>query len=340
MFKKLFVLVTIIVSFSFSQSTKFVKYGNEFLSIGVGGKQLGMGSGYAALAGDVTAGVWNPAGLAKVNYPEFILQHDERFGDLVSFDYGAAAYPYENDITFGLSVIRLGVDGVPDTRNALIDYNGNGIMDNTDRIDYSKVTYHNTSDWGIYLSYSKKQSADFYYGGNIKFIYRSIIDNSAFGIGFDAGAIYSPMENLFLGANLQDITTTYLGWDNGTKELIPPMAKIGAAYQIALFNGILTPAVDFDTRFEGRDNSAMFNLGPASFDLHAGFEFLYKNFVAIRCGYNDVKQLTLGLGLKINKLDIDYAFAKFNTDYDLGNTHRISVKFTLDYEQFGRSKNQ
>jgi hypothetical protein len=279
---------------------------------------------------------WAWAALAYINYPEFILQHDERFSDLINYDYGSIAYPYDKDNTFGLSVIRLGIDGIPDTRNALIDYNGNGNLDKSDRLDYDKVTYHNAADWGIFFSYAKKYNNDFAYGANVKFIYRSIISNSAFGIGFDAAVIYNPMQDLFLGLNLQDITTTYLSWDTGTKELIPPTAKFGAGYQFNVLNGVLTPAVDFDFRFEGRKSSAWFNVGPISSDLHLGFDYCYKNFISIRAGYNDIKQLTLGLGLKISKLNIDYAFAKFNTDNDLGNTHRISIRFTLENDLFKR----
>jgi hypothetical protein len=339
MLKKIFLLSFLLYGFVFSQGTKIVKYGNEFLAIGIGGKQLGMGSATVAIVNDVTAGFWNPAALAFVDYPQFILQHDERFGDLINYDYGSIAYPYDKDVTFGLSVIRLGIDGIPDTRNALIDYNGNGNLDNADRLDYDKVTYNNAADWGIFLSYAKKLNKDFAYGANVKFIYRSLITNSAFGIGFDVAAVYSPFQSLLLGINLQDITTTYLSWDTGTKELIPPTAKIGAGYQLSILNGILTPAVDFDFRFEGRKSSAWFNVGPISSDLHLGFDYCYKNFISLRAGYNDIKQLTLGLGLKVSKLNIDYAFAKFNAENDLGNTHRISLKFTLENDLFKRKSN-
>jgi hypothetical protein len=339
MLKRLFVFLLLCAS-SYSQGTKTVKYGNEFLSIGIGGKQLGMGGASVAIVRDVTAGFWNPAALAFVNYPEFILQHDERFGDLINYDYGSIAYPYDKDNTFGLSVIRLGVDGIPDTRNALIDFDGNGILDNADRIDYDKVTYHNAADWGIFLSYAKKYNNNFAYGANVKFIYRSIISNSAFGIGFDAAAFYSPLENFFIGLNLQDITTTYLSWDTGTKELIPPTAKFGVGYQYNLFDGVLTPSVDFDFRFEGRKSSAWFNVGPVSSDLHLGFDYCFKNFLSLRAGFNDIKQLTLGLGVRISKINIDYAFAKFNAENDLGNTHRISIKFTLENVLFKRQQSE
>src|SRR5712671_6463697 len=69
------------------------KYAGEFIAIGVGGRALGLGGAYAALANDVTAGYWNPAGLSRIMYPQITLMHDERFGDLVNYDYGAVAIP-------------------------------------------------------------------------------------------------------------------------------------------------------------------------------------------------------------------------------------------------------
>ena len=327
MIKKIFFTLIIFSVTAFSQS--FVKYGNEFLTIGVGGKQLGMGGAGLSINRDVTAGYWNPAGLASMKESEFILQHDERYGELVNFDYAAFALPYKDEVCLGLSIIRLGIDGIPDTRNALIDSDGNGVLDNYDRIDYTKVTYHNASDWAFILTCAKKSSEKFSYGANIKFIYRSLMSNSAFGVGFDAGVIYSPLDKLYIGASVMDITSTYLSWDTGTKELISPTLKLGGGYNLDIFNGVLTPALDLDFHFDGRDYASMAAIGPVGLDMHAGMEFLYKNIIALRAGYNDVKQLTLGLGLKIYRLNLDYAFAKFSSENDLGNTHRISLKLNL-----------
>ena len=42
------------------------KYSNEFLAIGVGSQALGLGKAVSATTNDVTAGYWNPAGLAHI----------------------------------------------------------------------------------------------------------------------------------------------------------------------------------------------------------------------------------------------------------------------------------
>lgn len=330
-------LLTIPGTMAFAGGTKVGKYAGEFIAIGVGGRALGMGGAFVALANDVTAGYWNPAGLSLMNYPEITLMHDERFGSLINYDYGAVAFPMGAKSTIGFSLIRLGVDGIPDTRNALLDYNGNGTFDNADRLDYNAISTFNSADWAFYFSYAKRLSEDFAYGANIKLIRRDLGGNSATGIGFDLAAHLRLMDKLALGLNLQDITTTLIAWDTGTKELISPTAKVGGAYFIDLFGGQIAPAVDFDIRFENRRYASTAHVGPVSADLHAGLEYDFRNLVAVRVGYNDVKQFTLGAGVHLPKLDVEYSFAKFDGQGQLGNTHRISLKLTLSEERFRRS---
>ncbi len=324
-------IVVMLVAGEAIGGTGVAKYAGEFMSLGVGGRALGMGGAFVALANDVTAGYWNPAGLARINYPQIALMHDEQFGSLVNYDYGAVAMPFGANTSLGFSVIRLGVDDIPDTRNAGVYVDGK-----FSRIDPSLVTYFNAADWAFYFTYSKKQSDDFTYGANVKIIRRELGDNSATGIGFDVGVWYAPFDNLVLGANLQDITTTFLAWDTGTNELISPTMKVGSAYFIEAFGGRFAPAVDFDIRFENRRYASTANIGPVSLDLHSGLEFQFKNLFALRLGYSDIKQLTLGGGIQLPKLSIDYSFAKFDGTNELGNTHRISMMFTLEAEQFRR----
>jgi len=107
-FKILFFIVLTTV-LSLSAQTEFGKYAGEFLSLGVGGRALGMGGAFVAVAEDVTSGYWNPAGLAKMDYPQISLMHEEHFGSLVNYNYGAVAIPYGTDMSLGISAIRLSI---------------------------------------------------------------------------------------------------------------------------------------------------------------------------------------------------------------------------------------
>ncbi len=310
---KNFLLLIFIIINSINAQTVISKYAGEFMAIGVGGKSLAMGGTSVAFVNDVTAGYWNPAGLAKINYPEIALMHEEHFGNLVDYNYAAFAIPYGKDMSIGISVIRLSIEGIPDTRNAAYDastgekltpeaFNNPNL-----KIDYSKVTEFNNSDYAFYFTFAKKYSDKIFWGANVKLIRRELAEYSATGIGFDAGIFYQYNKHLQLGANLQDVTTTLVAWntESGRNELISPTLKVGGAYSLNFMGGTLTPALDFDIRFEGRKFSSNFNLGGISFDIHSGLEFNYKNIVAVRAGYNDVKQFTVGAGIKLPKLSID-----------------------------------
>jgi hypothetical protein len=325
---------------SLANAQTIAKYAGEFMAIGVGGRALGMGGAHVALVNDATAEYWNPGALARIDYPEAVIMHEERFGSLINYDFAGVAIPYGPDVSLGLSVLRLGVDGIPDTRNAWVDNNGNGVFDNSDRLDYDKITYFNSTDWALYFTYAKRSSSGLLYGANVKLIRRTLADQSATGIGFDVGAVYSPVANLSLGVNAQDVTTTLVAWSTGRNELVSPTLKLGVAYSIDLLGGHLTPAVDIDARFENRHFASIASVGPVSLDPHAGLEFDYKSTVALRVGYNDVKQLSVGAGLHLHMLDVDYSFAKFAADESLGNTHRISIRFMLQNDQFGRTSPQ
>lgn len=341
MIKKLFLLPLILLVFSGNIYSQLVigKYAGEFMAIGVGGRPLGMGGAYVALANDATAGYYNPAGLIRLNYPQISLMHDERYGNLVNYDFASVAIPYKADMSFGISVMRLGVDGIPDTRKALYDANGDGILDiNTDKLDVSQISEFSDQDWAFYFTFAKKYNSNISFGANVKVISRKIAEYSAMGVGFDIGAIYTPYENLMLGVNVQDITTTIVAWSTGRNELITPTLKVGSAYALDIWGGKIIPALDFDIRFENRQYASQFNIGPVSFDPHVGLEYNFRNLFSVRAGYNDVKQFTIGAGVKLPKLNIDYSFARFNmseTDR-LPDTHRISLILSIEEPKFLR----
>ncbi len=327
-------------SFSVAQTT-IAKYGGEFLAIGVGGRASGMGGAQVAVAGDITAAYWNPAGLARLDYPQISLMHEEHFGNLVNYNYAAVAFPLQKDMTVAVTLIRLGIDGIPDTRNAQVDENGasiNNLLYPNWRLDYSKITEFSNVDYALYATFAKRESKEFYWGANVKLIKRNLAEYSALGIGFDVGAWYNPIKHLMLGANIMDVTTTLVAWSTGKKDLISPTVKLGVGYEFLFSDFHILPTYDMDVRFENRRFASAVNVGPVSVDPRFGIEFGYKKLFAFRAGYNDVGQFTIGAGVKLPKLNIDYSFARFNrSSYDrLGDSHRISLILTLEEDRFAR----
>jgi len=321
-----FILLTAFCVFGDELTT--AKYAGEFISTGVGARALGMGGAFVAISTDVTATYWNPAGLIGLKFPQLMLMHSSRFGGIVKYDYAAFAMPVGRASSIGISLIRLGVDDIPITALTTPELP----LSPTNRPYIVKTV--SDAEYALYLSYAKAMIGKFSYGANIKMIRKSVGDNSAWGIGFDFGVLINPIANLRFGANLQDGTTTFLAWDTNHKELIAPTLKFGFAYPayISWFAGKITPAFDIDTRFENRRSAAQANIGPISLDFHLGMEYRFLDVVALRAG-SDVGRFSAGAGLHLPQLYLDYAFMSHD---ELGDTHRISVKVSIEKSKFKR----
>lgn len=327
------------LSSTFHVFSQAPKYSNEFLSIGVGARALGMSNATVATVGDVTSGYWNPAGLTKVNSSiQFSLMHSEYFAGIAKYDYASIAAQIDNKSTAAFSFIRFGVDNIPNTTE-LIDAEGN--------IDYDRITTFSAADYAFILSYARKSPVEgFDYGGNVKVIYRNVgkFANS-WGFGLDLGVQYK-IKKWHFGAVARDVTSTFNAWnyklDDATKavftqtgneipknsvELTLPKLILGAAKKFD-FGKKFTAEVDldFDITFDGKRN-VLIKSNPLSVDPHLGLEFGYNDVIFIRGGFGNFQQETsydgkkrttfqpnIGIGLVIKKIvAIDYAFT------DIGN---------------------
>jgi len=310
------------------------KYAGEFLATGVGARALGMGGAYVAIANDVTAGYWNPAGLARLNYPQVAGMYAERFAKLVNYNYGGLVFPADRKGSIALSVIRLGVDDIPVTALRRDDLELGAIYDGNQINTPYVVKTINDAEWAFLLSYAKRSSRRLAWGTNVKVVTKQVGDNSAWGLGFDVGLLYKLFRNMNIGVNLQDITTTLLAWDTGRKETITPTMKLGGAYFIDIpsIKSRVIPALDLDLRFENRKTASQFSAGRFSFDSHFGVEYEFKRLVAVRLG-SDIGHFTAGAGIRLPRLNIDYAFMSHD---DLGDTHRISLLLSIREDRFKR----
>jgi hypothetical protein len=318
-----FILCFLLFFTSITQGGGFKKYAGEFLSAGVGSRALAMGGAFVAVANDVTAGYWNPAGLVDSPGLQIQFMHAKQFMSSIQYDYFGISNPYDEKSVLAFSFIRWGVNDIKDTRNALL---GSTISEG---IDYSKITSFNISDYVFYISYARQYNDDLSIGANVKFIYRDFSSESAMGIGFDAGIKYNLMPELYLGLMVRDITTTMMAWSTSEKEFVSPSLRPGISYRIN-FDAIslyLQPSVDLSILLESRNKSAQLGVGVFSIDSFWGLEAGFKDICFLRFGYDDLSRFNAGLGVSIKKLAVDYSYTNF--DDILGNVHRISFHLKL-----------
>lgn len=317
---------------------QFRTYAGEFLQLGVSARNEALGGAGVGFGMDAAVGYWNPARLSQLEYPTISGMHEARFDNTVQYNFGAASMPVGMRGGASITLLQIGINNIKDTRSAWLDVNQNGRLDEEDRINYDKVSTFGNSDWVGLLSYGQSLDSMLSVGASAKFIYRKLdADNSGIGIGFDLALSYRLLPELSLGANLLDGTTTLISYTSGAKELVSPTLRLGAAYSLTLWDDHrVMPVIDADLRFENRGSVAAAHLGGVSIDPHFGLEYSYKSTFAIRGGYNDVGTFSVGAGVHLPKLNVDYAFRPGAALQQLGSLHRISFTFTFEQDKLRR----
>ena len=353
--KFLLLIFFIITGFNLLKAQLAPKYSNEFLSLGVGARAAGMANSVVASVDDVTSGYWNPAGLMDIkDNIQISLMHNEQFAGIGKNDYGALSFKLNEKSIVALSLIRYGVDDIPNTLNLM----SNG------QINYSLISSFSAVDYAFIGSYATKTKIDgLTIGANAKVIRRVIGDfANAWGFGIDIGAKYK-FHNWIFGATIRDVTSTFNVWSytftdsqkqillstqnqlpSNTLELTLPKLTFGLAHKWSFFKErfSMMPELNFDYTTDGQRNvlisSKYFNLDPKF-----GIEFGYSNIVFLRGGVNNFqKELaidgttkttflpTIGIGLKLNNLSIDYALANPGSVSTMPYSNIISARLSIN----------
>ena len=331
------------------------KYSNEFLSIGVGARALGMSNAQVASVNDVTAGYWNPAGLVHIESDLSVAaMHAEYFAGIAKYDYGSIARRIDSTSTMGITFIRFGVDDIPNTTE-LIDSEGNW--------NYDRIFSFTAADYGILLSYAKELKVPgLSVGANGKIVHRLIGDmGRSWGFGLDIGAQYRHKGWLF-GAMARDITTTFNAWSfdindrtievfqatgneipENSLEITLPKVILGVAKRFNLSQDLtFAPELGLDFTFDGQRNVAI-SADPVSIDPNLGLEIGYLNFIYLRGGignYQRIKaevgnfnettfQPNLGIGVKIRNFSIDYALTDIGDQSEALYSNVFSLKLDI-----------
>ncbi|MBK7629913.1 MAG: PorV/PorQ family protein [Ignavibacteriales bacterium] len=320
--KYIITFLFIVISFSDIKPQLFPVLGGQragistaqFLKIGVGGRATAMGDAFIAVANDVSALYWNPAGLTQFSENQVMFSHNQWVVD-INHDFLGAVYHLDETNTFGVSLTSLSMDEMKVT---------------TEYAPFGTGEYFGFSDIGFSISYSRKMTEQFSFGGTVRYIEESLDKLKMRGIMIDLGTYYWTG----LGTSRFAVTVTNFGNDlapdgevilvgNRTKSdwqsFSPPtMFRIGFAFEpYEDDQNKITTSIQLN---HPNDNSE---------NLSLGFEYVWNKMFFARGGYKinvDEQNYSFGAGVNvpvsITNVSVDYAYANFTR---LGSAHRFSI---------------
>jgi hypothetical protein len=302
----------------------------DFLSVGQGARANAMGEAFVAVADDSSALYWNSAGLTQLDSDELSTGVADRYDGLAKeaqlnyarrgvkgmwgFGYMGS---YVNDIEVTPSLAQSDLDAINTGTFAPLDHPVKSVQNHALLAAFARPL---------------EPGSHHAIGATTKLIYKDMLGMvHGYGASIDIGYLYTaPSARFRYGANLQNIAsiTSYTGnIDNlgvratATESYIPNI-KTGIAYTPAarVLNGKLMFAFDADVLWS-------FALD----DYRLGLEYSFGDVIALRAGkifsrQNDsTEDYTLGLGLRLKNLLIDFSFLTS----ELGDTTRVTLGYRL-----------
>lgn len=281
----------------------------------VSARQVGMGDAFAGL-GDVNAMLYNPAGLILNHRTAFTGSHNTWFLDMYQTYFG-----YVTPTQYG--VFGIGSMYFNQGRFEIIE-NGTPTGE-----------LANVYDFATLLSYGARLHKYLALGITGKFIHFNFGGYTSSAFAVDAGVLVPPFDifggagKLSLGAVLQNFGTDIVFIQESWPQPYTVRAGLGLQFpNLSIFDLILAADV----------------LLPSDADLkvNAGAELWVNKILALRGGYlygysdnllgqNGGGTPTFGVGLRINRFQVDYAYVSNGGTFD--PAHRLSLAVNLGVEK-------
>ncbi|RMD87394.1 MAG: hypothetical protein D6813_13620 [Calditrichaeota bacterium] len=276
--------------------------GFNFLRTLVGARPSAMGGAFVAVPADIYDTIYNPAGLAAINTRQGTITY---LNHLLDFQSGYAAYVHplkQGTLGIGILFFDFGqFEGKDERNNDTGEFGANSLA--------------------FSLSYSTSLIKNVYVGGSGKFIRFQIDDFNSTALALDLGLLVSfPDKLLNIGAgvfNLGKTTSAFID----TKDDLPLNIQVGLSKRLEhlplLVSGSLVKFTDDD-----------------GVDFRLGGEFTLTEELFLRLGYNSLGRdqkvntdkdrlagVSIGLGFKVNKFNLDYSFSSFG---EVGSLNRLT----------------
>ena len=274
--------------------------GLAFLKLGVGARAAGLGGAYTAVTSDATALYWNPARMTAMVGKDATFIHTQWFQG-VSHEFIGGVYS-NGTSAFGLGFAIMAVDGIERRTNIPTA---------------QPITTFSAYDVMLSGSYARQVTETVSVGITMKALTEKILFDSASGVAFDLGVQYATRyEGLTVGGVIRNMGPKFSFIQE--KFALPREIRIGAGY-VPTYESLQRSLLLSADMSKYRDEPTRLSLGA---------EYTYQGRFSATTGYrtrHDAAGFSAGLGIRMTKYRLDYAFAPFGSG--LGNTHRFALGY-------------
>lgn len=285
-------------------------FDGQFLKIGVGARAAGMGGAFVAVSDDASALYWNAAGIARID-PEgsqLSLNHTQWIADLQFEQIGYVFHIKRFPGAFGVSLRALTMKPMVETTS----YQPDPVTGTGRTFDAGSMT--------VGLTYARSFTDKFSAGFTANLIHEGLAEFSQQTYAFDVGTLYDVGTlGMKIGMSISNIGTDITFIERAGR--IPSIFRVGTSF--AMLSSAEQKLIGSFEFSHPPDNSERLNVGG---------EYVYRDFLALRGGYNinyDAEGLAGGVGFRfpvssLARADLDYAFTDMK---ELGGAHRFSLTF-------------
>lgn len=301
-----------------------------FEDLGFGARAPGMGDAFTAVADDVSAIYYNPAGLSNLERPKALASHSMFHtglsdGSSLGLSVGAFAMPLLDGRggTVGASYQEFSLSGLYFEKTAMLSWGYR--FDKQGR--YNKLSVGGNLK---YLSHGFTRPDEAYNAVEANLSQNGATDpvlageNSASAVDLDVGALYRLTKRWTLGAALMNVAQADVAFSDSDKDPVPMKMRLGASFKS------LWLLLSADARLQKSPAGEMDK--QVIFAAEKIFPSLDKGEIGVRgslgAGDREFKQATLGLSYKIQRIQFDYGFVMpIGTLKETSGNHRLALSY-------------
>ena len=341
--KKNIVFSLNLILFSSNVNAEFnvVSYGWELFERVSDAKTVSLS--YSTIAypfGSNGTSIINPAIIIK-NNDKFGITHQSKIAGTVNSEFLSFKKKIRSDVLIDISLLYEGISDIPDTRNVLLDWGedgvfgtfdageGNGTLDNGERLDIDKIEYFSQKQFGVHGGLNKPLLGGSV-GIGVKLLFHLLGENYAMGAGLDFG-YFKRFNKTNVGLVLYNLPSSGLIWDNGNIEVSKSTIAVGINHEILFkkYSLKFNPMLRLHFLGDNKNLDSYSLMNQIFYDINSGLEISFKDKLFFRISRIQSGSISSGVGVSWTNLGFDYAFVKDTSVLGIDNNHLVSVNVSL-----------